>query len=110
MIELVDNSPDINVQPAEYQRLLGYPRDHQLSERALELSDWARTWYAQNGRPWVYARQSERLDVCNGSIGIDGIPFVSRSLQATLMQAAAESVGFFYHGRLTQRSVAARGG
>ena len=27
MIELVDTFPDINVQPAEYKRLLGYPRD-----------------------------------------------------------------------------------
>ena len=27
MIELVDTCPDVNVQPAEYKRLLGYPRD-----------------------------------------------------------------------------------
>ena len=26
MIELLDTFPDINVQPAEYKRLLGYPR------------------------------------------------------------------------------------
>ena len=42
MIELVDTLPDINVQPAEYKRLLGYPRDRVLGGRARELADWAR--------------------------------------------------------------------
>ena len=34
MIELVDTFPDVNVQPAEYKRLLGYPADHVLDGRA----------------------------------------------------------------------------
>jgi hypothetical protein len=50
---------ELNVQPEEYVRLLGYPRGWVLEGRALELADWARDWYAENGRPWFYARQAE---------------------------------------------------
>ncbi len=92
MNELVDTLPDANVQPAEYQRLLGYPRDHPLSDRALELADRARAWYVANGKPWVYARQAECVEITNGSVHIDGASFVGRSLQAALHQAEAESV------------------
>jgi len=38
MIELTDTAPDIEVQPAEYQRLLGYPRAVVMSDRAQELA------------------------------------------------------------------------
>ena len=89
MIELLDAFPDVNVQPAEYKRLLGYPRDSVLEGRARELADWARQWYAQNGRPWVYARQSEKLSIINGSILIDGVTFTSPRLQKTLLEAEA---------------------
>lgn len=90
MIELVDTLPDINVQPAEYKRLLGYPRDRVLSGRERELADQARAWYATNGRPWVYARQAESLSLENGSIKIDGIPFTSSRVQRTLRQAEGD--------------------
>ena len=62
MIELVDTFPDANVQPAEYKRLLGFPRDIVLKDRSRELAEWARSWYAKNGRPWVYARQIDVLE------------------------------------------------
>ena len=91
MIELVDTLPDINVQPAEYKRLLGFPREHVLSGRSRELAEWARAWYGRNGRPWVYARQAREVAVANGSIVIDGVSFVSKALQTTLSQADAES-------------------
>ena len=47
MIEISDPSPPVNVQPAEYIRLLGYPRGWALDGRAQELGGWAREWYAQ---------------------------------------------------------------
>jgi hypothetical protein len=87
MIELVDTLPDVNVQPAEYKRLLGYPADHMLDGRARELIDWARSWYIRHGRPWVYARHAENLAIENGSIEIDGASFISSRLQTTLQQA-----------------------
>src|SRR6266498_3432497 len=91
MIELVDTLPDINVQPAEYKRLLGFPRDYVLAGRPRELADRARAWYAKYGRPWVYARQVESLNITNGSILIDGISFASKRLQEMLINAQAHS-------------------
>jgi hypothetical protein len=90
MIELVDTLPDINVQPAEYKRLLGYPRQRVLSGRARELADWARAWYTKNGKPWVYARQAESVQVTDGSVLIDGVSFASKPLRKTLVDAEAE--------------------
>ena len=84
MIELVDTLPDINVQPAEFKRLLGFPRDRVLEDRPRELAEWARHWYGHNGRPWVYARQAQNLSITNGSIAIEGETFSSSKLQKTL--------------------------
>jgi hypothetical protein len=92
MIEFFDTRPDVNVQAAEYKRLLGYPRDRDLLDRAHELAEQARQWYDANGRPWVYTRQAQRLDITNGSICIDGVPFASKRLQRILVEAQAESV------------------
>jgi hypothetical protein len=92
MILISDTAPDTSVQSAEYQRLLGYPRERELEERALELSDEARAWYAAHGRPWVYARQSESLDLRGDAIVIDGVPFRSRRFSSSLREADAESV------------------
>jgi hypothetical protein len=89
MIELVDTAPDVSVQPAEYRRLLGYPPDRELSARARELVDWARYWYARNGRPWVYAREAESVEIAGDSIRIEGVPFHSQRLQGTLEKAGA---------------------
>ena len=47
----------MNVHPAEYQRLLGYPRDHVPTGRAAELMDWAREWYRLHGSPWTHTRE-----------------------------------------------------
>ena len=74
MIELVDTLPDINVQPAEYKRLLGYPRDRVLDGRARELAEWARAWYAKQ-RPAVGLRPAGR-DRCRSPTArscIDGV-------------------------------------
>ena len=53
-IELASTAPDLDVLQEEYVRLLGYPRGRILEGRALELADWARGWYAKNGRPWIW--------------------------------------------------------
>jgi hypothetical protein len=64
----LDTPPAVDVDVAEYARLLGFPRGHTLDGRALELADWARAWYAEHGRPWVHARQVDTL-----AIGADAI-------------------------------------
>jgi hypothetical protein len=92
MIEFAHVVPTVDVAPDEYQRLLGYPRGYVLDERASELAAGARAWYAEHGRPWVYARQAESLELADGSVRIDGVPFVSERLHEILKQADAESV------------------
>ncbi len=87
-----DTSPDTSVQSAEFQRLLGYPRDRELEERALELSTETRAWYAEHGRPWIYARQSETLDITGDAIVVDGVSFRSPRFLKALREATAESV------------------
>jgi hypothetical protein len=91
MIEIIDTHPDLNVQPAEYTRLLGYPRGHELDGHAKELADTAREWFVQNARPWVYAREASNLRLWDDLISIDGETFASKRLRDTLEQAEAHS-------------------
>jgi hypothetical protein len=91
VIEIVDTCPDVNVQPAEYKRLLGYPADWVVRDRARELADWARDWYTRNGQPWVYARQADSLETSNGSIRINDVTFTSGRLLRTLRDANAHA-------------------
>jgi hypothetical protein len=91
MIGLIDTAPEIHVDPSEYRRLLGYPRDHEMSERARELADAARAWYDAHGSPWLYARQVDRIKVEADRICIDGLGFTSQRLAAILRQAEAHS-------------------
>lgn len=86
--ELLDENPAVAVEQAEYWRLLGYPRDFEPSERALELAAWARQWFADHGRPWVYLREAE-LQIANGTLRLDGVEFQSKQLHDHLV--AAES-------------------
>jgi hypothetical protein len=91
MLELFDIEPQTNVQEAEYKRLLGYPGSYELTNQAGELAERTRNWYAKNGRPWIYARQTERLDLSNGRLRIDGVDFSSRRLHDQLVEAQADT-------------------
>jgi hypothetical protein len=91
MTEL-STTPEVDVQLAEYTRLLGYPRGWVLDGRARELADWARTWYRSHGRPWMYAREAQALDVCEESVAIEGCSFGSGRLRTVLRRAGAHSV------------------
>jgi hypothetical protein len=90
-VELAGTLTEVSVQPAEYARLLGYPRGHQLEGRARELAEWARSWYAEHGRPWFYARRAESFVIAGDCIVIDGVPFTSKRLKSTLQEAGAHS-------------------
>jgi len=92
MQEILDTNPSINVLDSEYKRLLGYPKDHYIDKRALELIKITREWYAQNGKPWVYARQSEQFEILDNSFRIDGIEFHSKYLLNQFKKAKAEKV------------------
>jgi hypothetical protein len=92
MTELLDRAPAVNVEPAEYVRLLGYPRGRVPEGRARELADWARAWYRENGRPWIYAREADFFELGAGSVRIEGAEFTSGRLQQTLQKAEAHTV------------------
>jgi hypothetical protein len=92
MIELVDTAPSVQVQAPEYVRLLGYPRDRVLEGRAAELADWARAWYAEHGRPWTVAREAARLELRDGLVEIDGVPFETKHVHDSLRQAGADTI------------------
>ena len=91
-MEIRDTSPVVHVEAPEYIRLLGYPRGRVLEGRARELADWARDWYAENGRPWLYAREAEDLDFHGAAIRIEGTEFASARLRETLEKASAHSL------------------
>ena len=88
-VELLDTRPALNVDEGEYRRLLGYPKNHTPGERAEELSAWARGWYAEHGRPWLYLREVD-LHVGQESLTIDGTEFQSKQLHDHLRQAGAQ--------------------
>ncbi len=90
MIELADTLPDINVQPAEYKRLLGYPPHALIEDRARELVDWARAWYAAHGRPWVYARLADSAAISGDGVVINDVAFQSKRLHKMFSDAAAD--------------------
>jgi hypothetical protein len=89
MLELLDTRPACDVQEPEYHRLLGYPPGLMPGERARELSAWARQWYAEHGRPWIYAREAA-LELTPDALRLDGAPFRSRKLHDHLQRAQAK--------------------
>ncbi|MGD0349468.1 MAG: hypothetical protein ABSB84_04040 [Verrucomicrobiota bacterium] len=91
MFELIDTKPPVNVQEAEYRRLLGYPKQHVPDGRARELAGRARTWYAENGKPWIYARQTDGLKLKNKRLQVRGTDFTSKQLHDQFVAAQAHT-------------------
>jgi hypothetical protein len=89
--ESLDRHPPCDVPDAEFRRLLGFPRGHGVDGRAAELAAWARAWYAEHGRPWVYVREAA-LEATDTALRIDGVEFRSASLRRHLRSAAARRV------------------
>jgi len=86
---MISLAPDGNVAPAEFLRLLGYPRDYVLEGRARELADEARAWYARHGTPWLYVREAAAVEIAGDTIRIEGAEFHSTRLARTLAGAEA---------------------
>ena len=91
MFELTETNPPVDVQDAEYQRLLGYPKNHVLAGRPRELADAARKWYSENGRPWIYAREIGPLELLDDKLHIAGVEFSSRQLHDSFAASQAHS-------------------
>ncbi len=69
--------------------MLGYPRDWVVRDRARELVDWARDWYALHGQPWVYAREADAMETTDTGLTLNGVSFGSPRLAKTLRGADA---------------------
>ena len=92
MLELIDPHPTALVQEGEYRRLLGYPPDRTLDGRARELAEEATRWYAEQGRPWIYARQTGHLELAGGTVRVDGAEFPAPRLYEQFHTAHAHDV------------------
>ncbi|MEO5820541.1 MAG: hypothetical protein ABIT71_08545 [Vicinamibacteraceae bacterium] len=86
---LADVRPAVQVDPAEYARLLGYPRGHRLEGRAAVLAAEAEAWYAEHGRPWIFAREAATLALDADGVRLDGRRFASARLRQSLVDAGA---------------------
>jgi hypothetical protein len=84
-----DTQPQLNVQESEYLRLLGYPRNHEIGERTRELISWARNWFAENGRPWIFARAAGGVKLDTRKIVLSGAEFISDRLHEQFSAAEA---------------------
>jgi hypothetical protein len=91
MLELIETNPTVDVQEGEYQRLLGYPKKHVMTGRALELADAARKWFSEHGRPWFYARQVADVNSADGKLRVAGAEFSSKRLHDLFAEARADS-------------------
>ena len=91
MFELTETNPPVDVQDAEYQRLLGYPKNHDLAGRPRELADAARKWFSENGRLWIYAREIGALELRDEKLHIAGNEFSSRQLHDSFAGSQAHS-------------------
>ena len=91
MFELIEFNPPLEVLDDEYQRLLGFPKSHQLTGRPRELADAARQWFAANGRPWIYAREIGPLELRDVRVHLAGTVFSSNHLHDSLAAAQAHS-------------------
>jgi hypothetical protein len=89
MMELLETKPDAQVQEAEYKRLLGFPDHRTLQGRARELAEQSRAWYAEHGRPWIYARETADFDLSGGTLRIQEREFASKRLHEQLQAAGA---------------------
>jgi hypothetical protein len=94
MFELFETNPPVNVQESEYQRLLGFPKNYSISGRSRELANWARDWFAKNGKPWFYARQMSALELTDEKLRVAGTEFSSKQLHDQFVEAQADNAMF----------------
>lgn len=91
MFALTEIKPPANVLEAEYQRLLGYPENRPMEGRARELAYAARQWFADHGRPWLWAHEAGAVDFPDGKLRIGGTEFSSASLRRLFFEARAQN-------------------
>ncbi len=89
MIELKENRPALDVPELEYKRLLGFPAEYEFSGRVRELADWARQWFGEHGRPWIFGIEVPIEIFCDG-LRLNGTTFAATRLREQLIEAQAD--------------------
>jgi hypothetical protein len=72
VVPLVPAVVAADVPEREYRRLLGLPRGTELSDDLRERAEWARGWYASQGRPFVAARRVGITALGQQSVSVEG--------------------------------------
>ncbi len=88
----IETEPRVDVQESEYKRLLGYPPEHEVGPRVRDLIDSTNQWYEENGRPWVYSRRTEIVELLPSAIRIEEVDLVSPKLHSQLSAAQSDEV------------------
>lgn len=83
-MEFTEIRPDVTVEQAEFARLLGYPPEKPLTDRAAELAWQARAWYRREGRPWMYGRLARSSEIRGEETLIEGTGFAGPALRDRL--------------------------
>lgn len=60
------------VDPVEFNRLLGMPHHRPLEGLLAERAEWARAWYAEHGRPYLIARRHDIEAFEEGAVLLPG--------------------------------------
>lgn len=89
MLSFSEHVSGVEVQEAEYQRLLGFPANRTLEGRSLELAEQTRNWFAQHGRPWIYAGDAGAVSFSNGRLQLGGMEFTSQRLHERVADTEA---------------------
>jgi hypothetical protein len=81
------------IDPADFQRLLGMPVARPLVGLLAERADWARAWYRRNGRPYLKARHHPIAELRASEVRLaDGPTIPSPALAEHLRRWEAHTV------------------
>jgi len=81
------------IEPAEFNRLLGMPRGRDLDGLLAERAAWARVWYARHGSPYLTARRHEIVELTIDTVRLGGgLSFVSRAFADHLRRWEAHAM------------------
>jgi hypothetical protein len=80
------------VRVAEFNRLLRVPADYVFEESMAAHVTWARTWFADHGRPWVCASAVNACDAHDDAVSLGGVTVHSRELARRFRKARSAIV------------------
>jgi hypothetical protein len=80
------------VRDEEYKRLLRVPADFEFTGAIADNVSWAKQWFAEHGRPWLWARTVDTVFATETTAVVGGIAFESRELARRFRLARGAAV------------------